>query len=45
MPDERIRPPGWLKPMKRAGVLTNGTPDEFEGLAGRLPVFRIHPIT
>jgi hypothetical protein len=41
MPDERIRPPGWLKPMKRAGVLTDG----FEGLAGRLPVFRIHPIT
>ncbi|MDT5208340.1 MAG: hypothetical protein QOF67_755 [Mycobacterium sp.] len=31
--------------MKRAGVLTEGTPDELEGLAGRLPVFRIDPIT
>ncbi len=31
--------------MKRAGVLSDGTPDELEGLAGRLPVFRIDPIT
>ena len=31
--------------MKRAGVLTTGTADELEGLAGRLPVFRIDPIT
>jgi hypothetical protein len=31
--------------MKRAGILTDGTPDELEGLAGRLPVFRIDPIT
>jgi deazaflavin-dependent oxidoreductase (nitroreductase family) len=31
--------------MKRAGVLADGTPDELEGLAGRLPVFRIDPIT
>jgi len=31
--------------MKRAGVLTTGTPDELEGLAGRLPVFRIDPVT
>jgi deazaflavin-dependent oxidoreductase (nitroreductase family) len=31
--------------MKRAGVLTEGTPDECAGLAGRLPVFRIDPIT
>jgi len=31
--------------MKRAGVLTEGTPDELEGLAGRLAVFRIDPIT
>jgi hypothetical protein len=82
MPAERIRPPGWLKPMnkvlmvllrlgvpisraearpvlrefpaqvptgvdlmKRARVLTDGTPDELEGLAGCLPVFRIDPIT
>ena len=31
--------------MKRAGLLTDGTPDELEGLAGRLPVFRIDPVT
>jgi deazaflavin-dependent oxidoreductase (nitroreductase family) len=31
--------------MKRAGVLKTGTADELEGLAGRLPVFRIDPIT
>lgn len=30
--------------MKRAGVLTTGTPEELEGLAGRLPVFRIDPV-
>jgi hypothetical protein len=30
--------------MKRAGVLTDGTPDELEGLAGRLAVFRIDPV-
>lgn len=31
--------------MKRSGVLTDGTPDELESLAGRLPVFRIDPVT
>jgi deazaflavin-dependent oxidoreductase (nitroreductase family) len=31
--------------MKRAGVLTTGTADELEGLAGRLAVFRIDPVT
>ncbi len=31
--------------LKRSGLVTNGTPDELEGLAGRLPVFRIDPIT
>ena len=31
--------------MKRVGVLTDGTPDEAEGLAGRCAVFRIDPIT
>jgi hypothetical protein len=30
--------------MKRAGVLKTGTPDELEGMAGRLPVFRIDPV-
>jgi deazaflavin-dependent oxidoreductase (nitroreductase family) len=31
--------------MKRAGVLKTGTPEELAGLAGRLPVFRIDPVT
>lgn len=31
--------------MKRAGVLTDGTPDELEALAGSLPVFRIDAVT
>jgi len=31
--------------MKRSGVLTEGTPDELEGLAGTMPVFRIDPVT
>jgi deazaflavin-dependent oxidoreductase (nitroreductase family) len=30
--------------MKRAGVLKTGTADELEGLAGRLPVFRVDPV-
>jgi deazaflavin-dependent oxidoreductase (nitroreductase family) len=37
--------PAGVDLMKRAGVLTDGTPDELEGLAGRLPVFRIDSIT
>jgi deazaflavin-dependent oxidoreductase (nitroreductase family) len=31
--------------MKRSRVLADGTPEELEGLAGRLPVFRIDPVT
>lgn len=31
--------------MKRAGVLTTGTSDEMETLAGRLAVFRIEAVT
>ena len=31
--------------MKRVGLLTTGTPDEMEGLAGRCPVFRIDAVT
>jgi deazaflavin-dependent oxidoreductase (nitroreductase family) len=30
--------------LKRSGLVTNGTSDEVEALAGRLPVFRIDPI-
>jgi deazaflavin-dependent oxidoreductase (nitroreductase family) len=37
--------PTGVQLMKRAGVLTDGTADECAGLAGRLPVFRIDPIT
>ena len=31
--------------LKNSGLVNDGTPDELEGLAGRLPVFRIDPIT
>jgi deazaflavin-dependent oxidoreductase (nitroreductase family) len=31
--------------LKRAGLVANGTADEVERLAGRLPVFRIDPVT
>jgi deazaflavin-dependent oxidoreductase (nitroreductase family) len=37
--------PTGVQLMKRAGVLTDGTPEECAGMAGRLPVFRIEPIT
>ena len=54
LPPEEARPvlrafpaavPTGVQLMKRAGVLTDGTPDESAGLASRLPVFRIDPIT
>ncbi len=31
--------------MKRAGILDTGTAEELEGMAGRLPVFRIETVT
>jgi deazaflavin-dependent oxidoreductase (nitroreductase family) len=31
--------------LKRSGLVADGTADEVEALAGRLPVFRIDPIT
>ena len=31
--------------MKRAGILQTGSAEELEGMAGRLPVFRIEPVT
>ena len=37
--------PAGVELMKRVGLLTDGTPDEAEGLAGRCPVFRVDPIT
>ena len=54
VPPEQARPvlrafPGFAPTgvdiMKRSGVLTEGTPDELEALAGRLPVFRVDRIT
>ena len=54
LPPEEARPvlrafpsavPTGVDLMKRVGLLTDGTPDEAEGLAGRCPVFRIDPIT
>jgi deazaflavin-dependent oxidoreductase (nitroreductase family) len=30
---------------KRNGLVTDGTPDEFEALAGHCPVFRLDPVT
>jgi deazaflavin-dependent oxidoreductase (nitroreductase family) len=30
--------------MKRAGLITEGRPDEFEALAGRCAVFRLDPV-
>jgi deazaflavin-dependent oxidoreductase (nitroreductase family) len=30
---------------KRSGMVTDGTPDEFEALAGRLAVFRFDPLS
>lgn len=29
---------------KRSGMVRDGTPDEFEALAGRIAVFRFDPI-
>jgi deazaflavin-dependent oxidoreductase (nitroreductase family) len=29
---------------KRSGLVREGTPDEFESLAGRIPVFRFDPV-
>lgn len=31
--------------MKNSGLVTDGTPDEFEALAGRCAVFRFDPVT
>jgi deazaflavin-dependent oxidoreductase (nitroreductase family) len=37
--------PTGVELMKRVGLLTEGTPEEAERLAGRCPVFRVDPIT
>ena len=40
-----VQVPAGVGFLKNSGVVNNGTPDELEGLVGRLPVFRIDPIT
>ena len=37
--------PGGVNFVKKSGLVTDGTPDDFEALAGILPVFRIDPVT
>jgi deazaflavin-dependent oxidoreductase (nitroreductase family) len=36
--------PAGVSFMKRAGLVTEGSPDEFEALAGRCAVFRMDPV-
>ncbi|HXV94181.1 MAG TPA: nitroreductase/quinone reductase family protein [Pseudonocardia sp.] len=52
LPAERARPvlrefpvrvPSAVSPMVGAGVVPDGSPDAFEGLAGRCAVFRLEP--
>jgi deazaflavin-dependent oxidoreductase (nitroreductase family) len=39
-----IEVPSGVGFMKRAGLVTEGRPDEFEALAGRCAVFRLDPV-
>lgn len=36
--------PSGVEFMTRSGLVTEGTPDEFEALAGRCAVFRFDPV-
>jgi deazaflavin-dependent oxidoreductase (nitroreductase family) len=36
--------PGWVGFLKKADLVTDGNPDEFEALAGTVPIFRFDPI-
>ena len=40
-----VQVPAGVGFLKNSGLVADGTPDELEGLVGRLPVFRIDPIT
>lgn len=51
--DEEVRPmlrrlptevPGWVGFLKKADMVTDGTPEEFEALVGTVPIFRFDPI-
>jgi hypothetical protein len=53
LPDDEVRPmlrqvpikvPGWIGFLKKADMITDGTPDEFEALVGVVPIFRFDPI-
>jgi hypothetical protein len=39
-----VQVPVGVKFAKSSGMVTEGTPDEFESLAGRLAVFRFDPL-
>jgi hypothetical protein len=39
-----IKVPGWIGFLKKADMITDGTPDEFEALVGVVPIFRFDPI-
>lgn len=52
LPDDEVRPmlrrlptevPGWVGFLKKADMVTDGTPDEFEALVGTVPIFRFDP--
>lgn len=35
--------PGWVGFLRQGGLVTDGGPDEFEALLGRMPIFRMDP--
>ncbi|KRD14805.1 deazaflavin-dependent nitroreductase [Mycobacterium sp. Root265] len=35
--------PGWVGFLRQGGLVTEGGPDEFEALLGRMPIFRMDP--
>lgn len=39
-----IEVPGWIGFLRSAGLIIDGTPDDFEGLADTMPIFRFDPI-
>ncbi len=36
--------PGWIGFLRGGGLVTGGTPEEFEALADTMPIFRFDPI-
>jgi deazaflavin-dependent oxidoreductase (nitroreductase family) len=36
--------PGWVGFLRKGGLVTDGTPDEFEALVGAMPIFRLDPL-